>query len=189
MTAERKRVAIYGGSFNPPHNCHVLVATWALCRGQVDEVWMLPTAGHAFGKRLLPFETRCDLVELAIAHLAPRVRVERIEASLPTPSYTIDTLLALSAREPLELSLVLGTDAYAERHKWKAWDRLEQLLENRIIVVGREGHSVEGVTPNIVLPDLSSTEVRRRVASGEPIWWLVPEAVEQVIRERGLYLE
>jgi nicotinate-nucleotide adenylyltransferase len=182
-----KRVALYGGSFNPPHHCHVLVATWALCRGGVDEVWLLPAAGHAFGKQLESFELRCLMLEKAVAHLGPRVKVERIEDSLPKPSYTVDTLSALLSREPLELTLVLGTDAYAERHKWKQWARIEELLENRVIVVGREGHPVEGTSPDIVLPDLSSTEVRKRVAANEPIWWLVPPSVEEQIRTHDLY--
>ena len=89
MGRPKLRVALYGGSFDPPHQCHVLVATWALCRGGVDEVWLVPALGHAFGKRLTPFETRCRMAAAAVAHLGPRVRVEPIEGRLPAPSYTM----------------------------------------------------------------------------------------------------
>lgn len=180
-----KRVALYGGSFNPPHQCHVLVATWVLCRGGVDEVWLLPALGHPFGKALAPFETRCRMLASAMAHLGPRVRVEPIEGTLPAPSYTIDTVKALLAREPdLELTLVMGADAFAERHAWKSWDALERLIGGRVLVVGR---GADAGTADFALPDLSSTDIRRRVAAGEPYWWLVPEGVRAIIEADGLY--
>lgn len=186
MEAVKRRVALYGGSFNPPHQCHVLVATWVLCRGGVDEVWLLPALGHAFGKELASFETRCRMLEVAVAHLGPHVRVERIEGELPAPSYTVDTVRALLAREPeLEPTLVMGTDAYAERHKWKAWDELERLVGGRILIVGRGDG--DAPTETFRLPDLSSTDVRRRVAAGEPYWWLVPEGVRAIIEAERLY--
>lgn len=182
-----KRVALYGGSFDPPHQCHVLVATWALCRGGVDEVRLMPARGHAFGKPLSPFDTRCEMLGAAVAHLGPRVTVEPIEGRLPTPSYTIDTVRALLAEEPgLEITLVMGADAYAERTRWKDWDALEQCVGGRVLVVGR-GDNLEGAVDQLALPDLSSSEIRRRVRAGEPYWWMVPVAVEAIIAREGLY--
>lgn len=195
MTAQRggdggakKRVAFYGGSFDPPHMAHVLVATWALCRGGVDEVWLAPALGHAFGKELSPFFTRCRMVAAAVRHLGPRVVVEPIEGRLPAPSYTIDTVEALLREHELELTLVMGADAWAEREKWKRWSDLEALVEGRVLVVGRGEQVVDrGAHEVFTLPDLSSTEVRRRVAAGEPYWWMVPEPVAEIIEAEGLY--
>jgi len=183
------RVALYGGSFDPPHQCHVLVATWALCRGGVDEVWLLPALGHAFGKRMAPFETRCRMAAAAVAHLGPQVRVDPIEGRLPVPSYTVDTVRTLLVERPeLEVTLVMGADAYADRPRWKDWSALEALVGNRVLVVGR-GEAAGNGLPNEVftLPDISSTEIRRRVAAREPYWWMVPEPVLTIIEREGLY--
>ena len=84
MSAPRT-VALLGGSFDPPHIGHVLMASWALCQETVDEVWLLPTYAHPFGKNLSDFQVRCERCELAIDHLGPGARVERIEAESQSP--------------------------------------------------------------------------------------------------------
>lgn len=185
-----KRVALYGGSFDPPHQCHVLVATWALCRGgaggaTLDEVRLVPALGHAFGKALTPFPMRCRMLAEAVRHLGPRAIVDPIEGALPAPSYTVDTVRALMAKEPLEVTLVMGADAWAERHRWKAWHELEGLVGGRVLVVGRGADT--GPNEAFALPDVSSTEIRRRVRAGEPYWWMVPEGVRDLIEREGLY--
>lgn len=193
-----RRVALYGGSFDPPHNGHVLLATWALCRADLDELWLLPTASHVFGKSLSPFPDRCELITAAFSHLGPKVRIEPIEEHLPAPSYTIQTLEALRRREPdAAFSLVMGEDVFASRHKWKRWDDVEKIIEGRILVVGRAGRESDTRTPAgtpgspvrfaVSLPDFSSTAVRNAVAAGTPWWWMVPEAVERLIVDKGLY--
>lgn len=187
-----RRVALYGGSFDPPHNGHVLLATWVLCQPgphAVDQLWLLPAAGHAFGKSLTPFPTRVALLEAAFAHLGPRVRVEPIEDSLPTPSYTVDTVRALKALHPeTEFSLIMGSDAFQTRHRWKDWPTLESLLGGRILVIGREGAPTDATPPPaITLPDFSSTAVRRAVHDGTPYWWMVPAPVKTLIETHGLY--
>jgi nicotinate-nucleotide adenylyltransferase len=184
-----RRVALYGGSFNPPHVGHVLCATLALCSGRFDEVRVLPVGDHAFGKALAPLAERVALLEAALAHLGRRVVVDPIEGELPTPSYTVRTVEHLQRQNPgTEFTLVVGADAFGGRHAWHRWEDLERLLGGRVFVVGRAGHAVSADTPiDHVLPDLSSTEIRRRVAAGEPFWWMVPEAVEAMIAARGLY--
>ncbi len=193
----RRRVALYGGSFDPPHQCHVLVATWVLCRGGVDEVRVLPALGHAFGKQLTPFAVRCEMIAEAVRHLGPSVKVEPIEGRLPVPSYTIDTVRALLAEEDIELTLVMGADAYADRERWKEWPELERLIGGRVLVVGRgdqrrprfEAAHGDRDAPNEVfaLPDLSSTDIRRRVREGESYWWMVPVGVKAIIEREALY--
>ncbi|MCC6620431.1 MAG: nicotinate-nicotinamide nucleotide adenylyltransferase [Deltaproteobacteria bacterium] len=190
-----KRVAIYGGSFDPPHNGHVLAVTWCACLldeaglARFDEVRVVPVFGHAFGKALTPFETRVAMIEDATRHLGARVVVDRIEATLPVPSYTVDTLRAMRAREPgLEATLVVGADAWAERRAWREWDELARLVDHRFVVLGRAGvPDPEGAALEVHLPGLSSTEVRRRARAGEPYWWMVPEAVAARVAREGLY--
>lgn len=197
-----RRIAIYGGSFDPPHHGHALAVTWCLClrapgesgAPRFDAIHVVPVFGHAFGKALTPFETRVAMVEDAVSHLGPRVVVDRIEATLSTtgPTYTVDMLRAIAARDgDVELTLVVGTDAWAERKKWRAWDEVERLVGNRFVVLGRAGFSdpptEDGVTVDVHLPAMSSTEVRRRARSGEPWWWMVSEGVAAKIRADGLY--
>ena len=98
------RVAIYGGSFNPPHVAHAMVASWLLWTDQVDEVWMVPVFRHAFegihGKKLAPYEQRVAWCQLVRQDVDQRIQVSTIESELPIPSYSIDTLTELQAQYP-----------------------------------------------------------------------------------------
>jgi nicotinate-nucleotide adenylyltransferase len=194
----RRRVALYGGSFDPPHNGHVLFATWVLCRVPIDELWLLPAAGHVFGKSLAPFATRCELITAAFSHLGPKVRIEPIEDKLPTPSYTIQTLRALTAQHPdIDFTLIMGSDVYLTRHKWREWDNVERIIDGRILVIGREGRegelALDDVSPSVnargtvTLPDFSSTAVRNAIAAHADYWWMVPGPVMVLIEDRALY--
>ena len=110
------RVGLYGGSFDPPHVCHVLVATWALCRGELDALWVIPTFEHPFGKKMAPFQSRCDMIAAALDHLGPTVRVDPVEEGLGGTSYTIRTVEALQRTYPEHrFSWICGADAWATR--------------------------------------------------------------------------
>ena len=89
------RVGVYGGSFDPPHVGHAMVTSWLRWTGQVDEVWLLPVASHAFGKDLVSFEDRVEMCRAMGEVLGPWVRVCEIERDLPPPNYTLYTLLSL----------------------------------------------------------------------------------------------
>jgi nicotinate-nucleotide adenylyltransferase len=168
------RVAFYGGSFNPPHVGHAMVASWLCWTDRVDQVWLVPVAHHAFGKALAPFSRRRAWCEAMAADLGERVRVEPIEASLPPPSYSIRTLEALSERHPeAVLRLVIGADALPGLPLWHRSEEIQARFSP--IVVGRDGHEVPQGTP--VFPDISSTNVRRAMVEGEPVDALVPASV------------
>jgi nicotinate-nucleotide adenylyltransferase len=172
------RIGVYGGSFNPPHVGHAMVAAWLRWADRVDEVWLLPVFGHAFSKALAPFDDRVALCE-ALAAMLPDVRVCTVERELPTPSYTIDTLRFLRARHPDHaLRLVVGADVLAEAHRWRAWDEIQ--AEFPPIVVGRSGWPSPPGT--LEFPSVSSTEIRRRVHLGEPVDALVPAALLPAVR-------
>lgn len=168
------RIGVYGGSFNPPHIGHAMVTAWLRWADLVDEVWMVPTYDHAFGKQLARFDLRMQLCEAMARMVGPWVRVCPIEAELPAPSYTIDTLTMLAARNPDDrFRLVVGADVLPETPRWKRWNAIEAQFDP--IVVGRLGHgSVEG-RPSF--PEISSTEIRARLAAGEDVSHLVPAPV------------
>ena len=187
------RIALYGGSFNPPHLGHQLACTVALTAASppVDEVWMVPTYRHPFDKPLADYEERVALCELAAAPFGGRVKVSRIEEELGGASYTVTTVRALAARHPgLELVVVIGADLVAERPRWHEWPALRELVS--FLVIGREGATPDGEAARdhhvpIALPDISSTEVRRRLAAKEPTHGLLDEQVRARIDARGLY--
>lgn len=168
------RVAIYGGSFDPPHVGHAMVAGWLRWTDRVDAVWLVPARAHPFGKQSRPFDLRLALCRALAEAVGPWVSVSDIEAHLDAPTYTIDTLEALSRRHPEHtFRLALGSDNLSQLAQWKDWDRIAAGYDP--IVVGRDGYPAPEGT--VVFPGVSSTEIRRRLRAGEPVDHLVPAAV------------
>ena len=153
----RKSVAIYGGSFDPPHVSHVLAAVYALKVGGFDEVLVVPVFEHAFHKQLAPFEHRLRMCELAFAGI-DGVRVSPIERELLTPSLTLRTLEALSGAHPdWSLRLLVGSDVLAETSKWHAFERISALAPPYVVARPGYPHPDPQALP---LPDVSSTRIR-----------------------------
>jgi nicotinate-nucleotide adenylyltransferase len=186
------RLGVYGGSFNPPHVAHVLLAAYALSTGRFDRVLVIPVFAHAFDKGLAAFDHRVRMCELAFAPLAG-AEVSRIESELPTPSRTLHTLQALSTRYPgAELRLLVGADVLPDASKWHAFDAIVQLAP--LFVVGRAGLGAPGAS-SFELPNVSSTGVRALLAAGAKpgaqaeVAELVPARVLDYLREHELYAE
>ena len=190
------RVALFGGSFNPPHVGHLLAAALVRAVAPVDEVWLMPACQHPFGKQLAPFEERMALCE-ALASMIDGVKVSRIEGEVEAGGRTLHTVEQLMRLYPNHsFRLVVGTDILHEAHKWHAFEKLTELAP--LIVLGRSGHapmSLEqsmGMTgaldlTQLPLPAVSSTEIRRRLLAGEEASSLVPGPVMRLLRARGLY--
>jgi nicotinate-nucleotide adenylyltransferase len=178
------RVALLGGSFNPPHVGHLMAAYWVLASQPVDRVWLMPAFRHPFGKALTAFGHRLEMCRLAAQELG-RVEVTGVESEVGGEGWTYETLEHLArARPDLELSLIVGSDIVLEREKWRRFDRILELA--RLIVVHRAGYDVpEAQGP--VLAELSSTEVRRRLAAGEDGTGFVPASVAAYARRHQLY--
>lgn len=179
-------IAVYGGSFNPPHVGHAMVACWLRWTGLAEQVWLIPAFDHAFDKSLAPFSLRMEACERMVKALGDWARVDGIEAQLPAPSYTIHTLDHLSARWPQHrLRWVVGADALPTLHLWREWGRIES--DYPPIIVGREGYPpVEG-SPSF--PSVSSTEIRQRLAAGLPVQHLVEASVGRLIEENRTFFE
>ena len=175
-------IALFGGSFDPPHLGHVLAAAYVLATEPVDELWLLPVYEHPLGKKMAaPFEHRVLLCERAVRDLF-RVKVSRLESELKGEGRTVDLLEHLHRERPGDsFALVLGTDLVAERPQWKRFDRIAELA--RIITLERRGFS-----PGALLPEISSTQVRALLRSGGAAGRLVPRAVLDAIRAAGTYL-
>lgn len=186
---------VFGGSFNPIHNGHVELARRLLAVAGLDEVRFVVSPQNPFkrGVALLDDALRLEMVRLALAG-EPRMEASDIEFRLPRPSYMWNTLRAMAADCPgREFVLLIGADNWARFSEWYAWRDI--LAAHRVVVYPREGTAVDpsSLPPGVTLAGVglvpgSSTEVRRRIAAGEPITGLVPPAVERFIRDRRLYL-
>jgi nicotinate-nucleotide adenylyltransferase len=183
-SASGRRIALLGGSFDPPHIAHVLLAAYVLAIGEVDEVLVVPVFDHAFGKRLAPFADRVRMCELAFADL-PAVQVSRIEELLPHPNRTLDTLRRLRQDEPqASFRLVIGSDVLADAAKWHAFDEVKRLAPP--LVVSRPGHAAVGPS---LFPDVSSTQLRELFERHDTaaLGKLMPHGALRHALERGLY--
>jgi nicotinate-nucleotide adenylyltransferase len=183
--------ALFGGSFDPVHLGHLVVAEAAAdtlgCR-----VRFVPALEQPF-KRAAHVATgaqRAEMLALAAAGNA-RFSVEAIELSLPAPSYTVRTLRALLEREPgNRFTLLIGADAARELSSWYEAEALPQLAD--VVVFARPGWEVPShplITRVVDVPAvaLSATDIRARVRAGRSIRYLVPDAVREYVAARGLY--
>jgi nicotinate-nucleotide adenylyltransferase len=180
----RVAFGVFGGSFDPPHIAHTLLASYALSVHGLERILIVPTHAHAFGKRLAPFEDRLRMCELAFAGLQ-RIEIDPIERELPAPNFTHSTILALAQRHPgVQLHLLIGADILQEIHAWHDFPAIERAAPP--IVIERAG-----VTPHDpdqpTLPAVSSTEIRQRVSEGRSTHGWLDARVADYIRSRGLY--
>jgi nicotinate-nucleotide adenylyltransferase len=187
-------VGLLGGSFDPVHHGHLIVARVAQETLGLDELRFLPARQQPFklGRHGASAADRAVMLELAIAG-SPGFALERAELDRAGPSYTVDTLEALRAREPAaRFTVLLGADAAAELSAWHRAADLPNLA--RIVVFGRPGTPVPAsplIAGTIEVPavDISATEIRRRAAAGLPVRYWVPDAVAEYMVRHRLYLD
>jgi nicotinate-nucleotide adenylyltransferase len=179
------QVALLGGSFNPPHVGHLLAAHYVRATQGVDEVWLMPTFRHPFGKVTAPFEQRVRMCELLCQDAAGWMKASRVESEVGKDGRTVDTLDFLRARHPEhQFSLIIGSDILKDLPSWKDFDRIERMA--RVLVLHRAGYPADrAVGPPLAL--VSSTEIRERLARGELPSDLVPGTVLAYAREHHLY--
>ena len=181
-------LALLGGTFDPPHIGHLVLAECARVQFGASKVLFLP-AGEPWRKTdrtVSPAEDRLAMVNLSVADNS-HFFVDDREVLRPGPTYTVDTLESFRDEGYGDLILILGADAVADLPNWKQPERIRDLAT--IVVARKNRASVEEGMPVVDMPPIgvSSTEVRARVAAGQPIRYLVPSAVEAYIYEHGLY--
>jgi nicotinate-nucleotide adenylyltransferase len=185
------RIGVFGGTFDPPHIGHLVVAQEVHHCLALDRVLWVPAAvpPHKRDQEITAGPTRLEMVRAAIAG-DERFEACDLELRREGPSYTVDTLRELRASRPDdELFLIMGADQLAELDTWREPDQVRRLAT--VVAFARDGDQAKpGEGARIVrVPrlDVSSTELRRRVGAGEPLGYLVPGGVESMIRRAGLY--
>ena len=207
------RVGVFGGTFDPPHLAHLAVAQDALEALRLDRVLFVPAGEppHKQGAVRTPAATRVEMTRAAIAG-DPRFELDDRETHRTGPSFTVDTLRELERERPgTRLVLLIGADQYREFDTWREPEEILRLAELGILTrLGAGAPAAElGATSSpdvtgaereaggaaagrrhlvqVTRLDLSSTELRRRAAAGASLRYLVPPAVEAIIRRDGLY--
>jgi nicotinate-nucleotide adenylyltransferase len=199
------RLGLFGGTFDPIHYGHLVLAEQCRQDCRLDKIWFIPAGQppHKSNRNLTPAPRRVEMVELAIAG-HPDFALCTFEIDRSGPSYTVETLEQLHREQPeWDLFFLIGSDSLAELSTWRQPDRIVQLA--KLIVARRIGaqppcmddlqsfmdagqiERLREYTVEISAVGIASTEIRRRVAAGRSIRYLLPRAVELYINTHGLY--
>jgi nicotinate-nucleotide adenylyltransferase len=188
-----RRIALYGGSFNPPHVAHQMAVLYVMETQPVDQVWIVPTYVHPFADKVLAtFEHRVAMCKLMAEPLGERVLVSKLEEELAQrPGFRVSRTLDLVdylVDAGLEVRLVVGSDIMTESSKWHRWHDI--VAKAPPIILGRPGYDapVGGHVTGVQLPAISSTQIRRMHATGDrQVTNLVPRTVYDYIVQHRLY--
>jgi nicotinate-nucleotide adenylyltransferase len=199
------RVGVFGGTFDPVHSGHLILAEQGREQGRLDEVWFVP-APHPPQKdvnAVTRFEQRVEMLALALAG-NPAFRIDELEKERPGPSFTVDTLAELHRRHPDdEFFLLIGSDTLNDLPQWREPIRVLELAG--LLVMARPDNpalTAEQLRAKLHLPasvpvrlqaietpriDISSRDLRRRAAAGRSLRYFLPRAVECYIHDKRLY--
>lgn len=188
------RIGIFGGSFDPVHTAHLILAEQCREQGRLDRLLFIPAPRppHKHNSTVASFDDRVAMLRLAIAN-HPQFAVDTCEQDRPGLSYTVDTLRYLHQRDPgNEWLLILGGDSVRDLELWREPHAIAS--QCRLLIVQRPG--VQAILPpayfqyqiiDSPLIDISSTAIRNKLAAGQSIRYLVPATVEEYIRSKKLY--
>lgn len=188
-------VGLMGGSFNPVHIGHMMVASYMAQYAGLDEVWMVLSPQNPLKESasLIDDRHRLRMLEIAVsADCRSGIKVCDAELSLPRPSYTIDTLRHLSGRYPsTDFRIITGSDNWARFSQWRESERI--LSDYGVIVYPRPGFPVsDPVCPGCCVIDapmteISSTFIRQALSRGDDMAYFLPAGVYEYIRHNHLY--
>ena len=197
-----ERIGLFGGSFDPVHHGHLLLAQDALEQLSLDRLFFIPAAINPHKLDAAPQASprlRLEMLREA-TRMQPLFSVDTLELEREGPSFTIDTVDAFRSRfAGAQIFLLLGEDNLPKLHSWHQFERLRQLVS--FVSFGRRAYAPEAAVPEVAPDtdlrlerlvrkiDRSSTENLARVAKGLPIQYLVPESVRLLIQSHALYIQ
>lgn len=192
MKTKNKKMALFGGSFNPIQNSHIKIIKTILSKKLVEEIWIIPCKNHAFSKNLASTKHRINMIKIAIKNLK-NVKINKTEINSKTTNYTLNTLKKLQKKYPkYDFYWTIGSDVL---HEIKRWHKYQELLkQTEFIVSKRKNYSIKK-QKNLKIFSLinlnepiSSTEIRERIKSGKALKNLIPSKIIRYIKENQLYL-
>jgi nicotinate-nucleotide adenylyltransferase len=191
-TSKREKIGVLGGTFNPPHTGHLIIADQVRDQLDLDKILFLPTAEpphSSVEKKTISADIRTHMLDLAIMD-HPDFEMELYEVEKGGKNYTYDTMKALIDLYPaVDFYFIVGGDMIADLPSWHEIDKLVELVQ--IVGVKRPGFEVESEYPIIMvdvpMTTINSTMIRKKVQTACSIKYLVPEAVRKFIAQEGLY--
>jgi len=195
------RIGVFGGTFDPVHLGHLILAEQCREQGRLDQVWFVPAARppHKSEAELTPFAQRVEMLQLAIAG-QPAFRVEEIERDRPGPSYTAVTLEELSQRHSEHTwFLLVGGDTVRDLPGWYEPQRIVAVAKLLVMarpgavmpsteeLQARMGAAVEMQLVDVPMIGVASSDLRHRVREGRSVRYMMPRAVEAYVRDKRLY--
>jgi nicotinate-nucleotide adenylyltransferase len=184
------KIGILGGTFNPPHIGHLILAQEMLEQLKLDKIFFIPTNNppHKKGKQLEP-KKRFLMAKLAVAG-NPNFKVLDLELKRKGKSYTVDTIVELKNKYPRDsFYLIIGSDLAKDFKKWKNSQKIKKMVT--IIVAKRRGSSFRSSKSfkqvDIIQIELSSSQIRERIKKGKTVKYLIPKKVEDYIKENNIY--
>jgi len=185
-----KKIGIFGGTFDPIHHGHLILAREAREALSLDTVIFIPAAAspHKLDQKTTAAEIRLEMLQAALEQ-EPGLECDAMELQRPPPSYTIDTAEALRRRNPTaEFFYLIGDDNLSRLPTWHRFAELSRMVQ--FVVLDRSGMKTKHPYPAIRRHlDISSTNIRNRIATGLSIRYLVPPAIEKIVCDRQLYRE
>jgi nicotinate-nucleotide adenylyltransferase len=179
-------IAVFGGSFDPPHSAHLEVLGLIRASGLADRTLVVPCIRHAFAKQMAAYEHRLAMCRLLCQEAGPGAEASDIEQRLGLSGLTFDMLEAIAGENPgAGLRLVIGADILGERVKWHRFDDIRSLAPP--LVVARTGYDDDGTSELPAPAPISSSEVRGLISRGADPGDMVPAAVLRYIEAHGLY--
>ena len=187
------KIGLYFGSFNPVHNGHLIIAKHVINNTDLKQVWMVISPQNPLKKSnsLLNKYDRLNMVQSALEG-ETKIKASTIEFNLPTPSFTIDTLAYLKEKHKQhQFSIIMGSDSFTNIKNWKNY---EMIIKNyEIYIYQRTGYPIQNTEESIVnkleapLIEISSSAIRKIIKDGKSIRYLVPDVVDQQIKENKYY--
>jgi len=185
------KIAVFGGSFDPPHLGHLSVAEHLLTHDLADDVWFLPVKKHAFGKYVSLDDHRLTMLH-ALIEGKEHMHIATHELENEDTSYTYQTLLELKKQFPDHIfTFVMGADNLLDFTKWYQYEKL--LADFSIWVFPRVGYQLSPLQPemsvikNMEPIEVSSTQIKKLLSNGQPVNHLVPKAIAEYISQFMLY--
>ena len=185
-----KKIAILGGTFNPPHLGHLIIASEVQSQLNFDEVWFMPNQEPPHKESTIGVSSaqRLEMVQRAIAD-NPLFKIQKIELERTGRSYTFDTMKILSEKYDADFYFIIGADMIEYLPKWYKIEELVKLVT--FIGVNRPDYDQQSTYPIILLDvpniEISSCKIRKKVKMGKSIRYFVPNSVMEYIEENGLY--
>ncbi|RSL31547.1 nicotinate-nucleotide adenylyltransferase [Salibacterium salarium] len=187
------KIGLFGGTFDPPHNAHLMIAQEALTVLNLDEIWFIPVYSppHKTREYMAHPDERLQMTQKAIAD-NPQFQVSTMELERKGPSYTLETVDSLKEAYPqTSFYFIIGGDMAEQLHLWKDIEKLKELVT--FAVIDRPGYSIQPIDLkemkyiNMPQVDISSSMIRERHRLGKNIRYYIPDSVWAFIKEKNIY--